>query len=43
MNDLLRPQIWQSFLASSGVGPCKVPFRYALASILDFESRIADF
>jgi len=29
MNDLLRPQIWPSFLESSGVGPCDVPFRYA--------------
>ena len=29
MNHLLRPQIWPSFLASSGVGPCDVPFRYA--------------
>jgi hypothetical protein len=28
MNDLLRPRIWPSFLASSGVGPCDVPFRY---------------
>ncbi|MEJ2235996.1 MAG: hypothetical protein P8X67_18990 [Syntrophobacterales bacterium] len=29
MNYLLRPRIWPSFLASSGVGPCDVPFRYA--------------
>jgi hypothetical protein len=29
MNCLLRPRIWPSFLASSGVGPCDVPFRYA--------------
>jgi len=29
MNHLLRPRIWASFLASSGVGPCDVPFRYA--------------
>ena len=28
MNHLLRPRIWPSFLASSGVGPCDVPFRY---------------
>jgi hypothetical protein len=28
MNNLLRPRIWPSFLASSGVGPCDVPFRY---------------
>ena len=29
MNHLLRPRIWPSFLRSSGVGPCDVPFRYA--------------
>jgi hypothetical protein len=29
MNHLLRPRIWPSFQASSGVGPCDVPFRYA--------------
>ncbi|MEE9527100.1 MAG: hypothetical protein V3W07_05480 [Syntrophobacteria bacterium] len=29
MNYLLRPRIWPSFLASSGVDPCDVPFRYA--------------
>ncbi len=29
MNNLLRPRIWPSFLASSGVGTCDVPFRYA--------------
>ena len=28
MNDLLRLRIWSSFLASSDVGPCDVPFRY---------------
>jgi hypothetical protein len=28
MNHLLRPRIWPSLLASSGVGPCDVPFRY---------------
>jgi hypothetical protein len=28
MNNLLRPRIWPSFLASSDVGPCDVPFRY---------------
>jgi len=28
MNRLLRPRIWPSFLASSGVGPCDVPLRY---------------
>jgi hypothetical protein len=29
MNHLLRPRIWPSFLASSGVASCDVPFRYA--------------
>ena len=29
MNYLLRPRIWSSFLASSDVGPCDVPLRYA--------------
>ena len=29
MNNLLRPRIWPSFLASSVVGPCDVPFGYA--------------
>jgi len=29
MNHLLRPRICPSFLASSGVDPCDVPFRYA--------------
>jgi hypothetical protein len=29
MDRLLRPRIWPSFMASSGVGPCDVPFRYA--------------
>jgi len=51
MYDLLRPRIWPSFLASSGVpstslrtgGPCDVPFRYASASILDLGFRISDF
>ena len=28
MNHLLRPRIWPSFLASSGVGSCDVPLRY---------------
>jgi hypothetical protein len=28
MNHLLRLRIWPSFLASSGIGPCDVPFRY---------------
>ena len=43
MNYLLRPRIWPSFLASSGVGPCDVPFRYASASIVDLGFRISDF
>jgi hypothetical protein len=29
MDHLLRSRIWPPFLASSGVGPCDVPFRYA--------------
>jgi hypothetical protein len=29
MNCLLLSRIWPSFLASSGVDPCDVPFRYA--------------
>ena len=29
MNSLLRPRIWPPFRATSGVGPCDVPFRYA--------------
>jgi hypothetical protein len=29
MNHLLRPRIWPSSLASSGVGPCDVPFALA--------------
>ena len=29
MNHLLRPWIWSSFRASSGLTPCDVPFRYA--------------
>jgi hypothetical protein len=28
INNLLRPRICASFLASSGVGLCDVPFRY---------------
>jgi len=32
MNYLLRPQIWPSFLASSGVGPCDVPSRVRLGT-----------
>ena len=33
MNYLLRPRISPSFLASSGVGPCDVPFRYGNQSL----------
>ena len=33
MNHLLRPRIWSSFLASSDIGPCDVPFGYASGSI----------
>ena len=29
MNHVLRPRIWPSFLASSGVGPYDVPYMYA--------------
>jgi hypothetical protein len=42
MDHLLRPRIWPSSLASSAVGSCDVPFRYASASILDFGFRISD-
>jgi len=50
MNYLLRPRIWPSFRASSGVPStgsgqahsCDVPFRYASASILDFGFRNSD-
>ena len=30
MNHLLRPRIWPSFLASSGVGPFDVPVKVRL-------------
>jgi hypothetical protein len=33
MNNLLRPRICPSFLASSDVGPSEVPFRDASESI----------
>ncbi len=32
MNHLLRPRIWPSFLASSGVGPYDVPFQVRLGT-----------
>ncbi len=41
MNYLLRPRIWSSFLASSGVGPCDVPFRYASKPIPRYRGTVA--
>ena len=41
MNHLLRPQIWSSFPASSGVGPCDVPFRYASEPIPRYRGTVA--
>ena len=41
MNHLLRPRIWLSFLASSGVGPCDVPFRYASEPIPRYRGTVA--
>jgi hypothetical protein len=41
MNHLLRPRIWPSFLASSGVGPCDVPFRYASEPIPRYRGTVA--
>ncbi len=41
MNHLLRPRIWSSFLASSGVGPCDVPFRYASEPIPRYRGTVA--
>ncbi len=41
MNDLLRPRIWPSFRASSGVEPCDVPFRYASDSIPRYRGTVA--
>ena len=40
MNRLLRPRIWPSFRASSGVGPCNVPFRYASGPIPRYRGTI---
>ena len=40
MNDLLRPRIWPSFLASSGVGSCDVPFRYASEPIPRYRGTV---
>src|SRR5210317_1829664 len=41
MDHLLRPRIWPSFLASSGVGPCDVPFRYASGPIPRYRGTVA--
>ena len=41
MNRLLRPRIWPSFRASSGIGPCDVPFRYASGSIPRYRGTVA--
>jgi len=41
MNYLLRPQIWPSFRASSGVEPCDVPFRYASGPIPRYRGMVA--
>ena len=49
MNNLLRPRIWSSFLASSGVpsttlrtgSPCDVPFRYASEPIPRYRGTVA--
>jgi len=40
MNYLLRPRIWPSFMASSGVGPCDVPFRYASEPIPRYRGTV---
>jgi hypothetical protein len=41
MTHLLRPRIWTPFLASSGVGPCDVPFRYASEPIPRYRGTVA--
>jgi hypothetical protein len=41
MNNLLRPRIWPSFLASSVVGPCDVPFGYASEPIPRYRGTVA--
>jgi len=41
MNHLLRPRIWASFQASSGVAPCDVPFRYASGLIPRYRGMVA--
>jgi hypothetical protein len=40
-NRLLRPWIFPSFRASSGVGPCDVPFRYASEPIPRYRGTVA--
>ena len=40
MNYLLRPRMWPSFPASSGVGPCDVPLRYARNQSRDAAGRL---
>jgi tetratricopeptide (TPR) repeat protein len=41
MNCLLRPRIWPSSSASSGVGSCDVPFRYASGPIPRYRGTVA--
>jgi hypothetical protein len=41
MNGLLRPRIWQSSRASSGVEPYDVPFRYASDPIPRYRGTVA--
>jgi len=41
MNYVLRPRIWPSFRASSGVAPCDVPFRYASGPIPRYRGMVA--
>ena len=41
MNHLLRPRIWTFFLASSGVGPYDVPFRYDSEPIPRYRGTVA--
>ena len=39
MNHLLRPRIWPSFWASSGIGSCDLPFRHASEPIPRYRGR----
>ncbi len=43
MNHLLRPRIWPSFIAFSGVGPCDVPLRYGSEPIPQYGCQVARF